>query len=393
MINATWCERYYKRVPTPRTTIYSVVGLLWVSAVVLSHAQDARDPGSAAVDRILALDPRWTVTFNAPPVAPAGFDEEAAYVPLEGGRLLAIDLERGRQRWQIDLTTKHTPATGDGMVFAAAEVVVIALDQRTGAALWRTALPEPPVESLYWESGWLLASTGTGDVFALRAQDGHVVWRQALGSPIAVPPTISGERLYVALSDGRLAALHLESGEAVWTLPLAQEVTGLLALEEQLLVGTRANVLHSLSLDRGRIQWTQRAGADVIGAPAADDTFIYFVAFDNVLRALNRGNGNMRWTRNLPSRPSGGAQLADNVVLVPFSTTDIGAFLATTGAPSFTIRAAGELGGAPFLRNNARATATRLVAVSREGNLQGFAARVEQPPAPLPALPGARVGG
>jgi outer membrane protein assembly factor BamB len=388
-----WCERYYKRVLPPRTTRYSVVGVLLTASIVLSHAQDARDPAGAAADRILALDPRWTVTFNAPPVAPAGFDDEAAYVPIDGGRLIAVDLERGHRRWQIDLATSHTPATGDGMVFTAAGTDMMALDQRSGATLWRTALPGAPAGPLYWESGWLLASTERGDVFALRAEDGHILWRQALGSPLAVGPSLSGERLYVALADGRLAALQLDTGEPAWTLPLNQPVTGLLALEEQLLVGTRANRLHSLSLDRGRIRWTQRAGADVIGAPAADDTFIYFVAFDNVLRALNRGNGNMRWTRNLPSRPSGGAQRADDVVLVPFSTTDIGAYLAATGAPSFTIRAATELGGAPFLRTNARATATRLVAISREGNLQGFAARFEQPPAPLPALPGARVGG
>lgn len=364
-----------------------------VASIVLSHAQDRRDSAGAAADRILALDPRWAVTFNAPPVAPAGFDDEAAYVPLDGGHLIAIDLERGRRRWQIDLATSHRPATGDGMVFSAAGTDVLALDQRSGATLWRTALPGAPAGPLYWESGWLLASTEGGDAFALRAEDGHILWRQALGSPLAVGPSLSGERLYVALADGQLVALQLDSGEPAWTLPLNQPVTGLLALDEQLLVGTRANRLHSLSLDRGRIRWTQRAGADVIGAPAADDTFIYFVAFDNVLRALNRGNGNLRWTRNLPSRPSGGAQRAEDVVLVPFSTTDIGAYLATTGAPSFTIRAANELGGAPFLRTNARATATRLVAVSREGHLQGFAARFEQPPAPLPALPGARVGG
>lgn len=379
-----------------RSTIYSVfhsVGLLLTAGVVLSHAQGARDSAAGAADRILALDPRWTVAFDTPPVAPAGFDQETAYVPLAGSRLIAIDLERGQVRWQVDLATSVTPATGDGMVFTSLDGHVIALDQRSGATLWRTPLPGVLAGPIYWDSGWVLASTDGGELVALRAENGHALWRNPLGSPLAVRPSPSGERLYVALADGRLAALDLNTGAPVWTLALDQEVTGMLALGEQLLVGTRANVLHSISLDRGRIRWTQRAGADVIGAPAADDTLIYFVAFDNVLRALNRSNGNMRWTRNLPSRPSGGAQRADDIVLVPFSTTDIGAYLAATGAPAFTIRAAGELGGAPFLRDNARVTATRLVAISREGNLQGFAARFEQPPAPITDLPGARVGG
>jgi hypothetical protein len=87
-----------------RTTRYSVVVLLTASTV-LSHAQEARNQGSAAADRILALDPRWTVAFDTPAAAAAGFDQEAAYVPLEGGTLVAIDLERGRVRWQIALAT------------------------------------------------------------------------------------------------------------------------------------------------------------------------------------------------------------------------------------------------------------------------------------------------
>ena len=70
-------------------------------------------------------------------------------------------------------------------------------------------------------------------------------------------------------------------------------------------------------------------------------------------------------------------------MLLPLVTTDIGAFVATTGADSFTIRAAGETGGVPFIREGARPTATLLISMSREGALQGFARRIEPLPAAL----------
>jgi outer membrane protein assembly factor BamB len=316
-----------------------------------------------------------------------------AYVPLQGGEMLAIDLNEGRVAWTLNLAITFTPATGDGMVFLAAEALVIALDQPSGRTLWRTPVGSTLSGPVFWDSGWVLASTVDGEVVALRAEDGEVMWRTSLGSPLTVTPSTSEDRVYVALKDGRLAALNVESGQSLWEFALNEDATGLLAIEEQLLVGTRANRLHSVSLDRGRIRWSQRAGADVIGAPTADDSSIYFVAFDNVLRALNRGNGNLRWNRNLPSRPSGGVLRIDDVVLVPFSTNDIGAYLVTTGAPAFTIQAVGELGSAPFLRDNARLTSPRLIAMSREGALQGFAPRVEPPPAALTELPGVKVGG
>jgi outer membrane protein assembly factor BamB len=357
-----------------------------------SFAQPAGATEPEDPNRILALDPRWTVALTAPPATAPGFDQQMAYVPLDSDEMMAINLDEGRVAWVVPLASRSTPATGDGMIFAAVEGAVVALGQPDGQTIWRTAVPEPLSGALSWDGGWVFASTATGDVLALRAEDGTVLWRTPLASPFAVTPSAANDRLFAALGDGRLVALDLDGGAVVWSMALQEEVTGIVALEEQLIVGTRANRLHSVSPDRGRIRWSQKAGADVIGAPVVDESNIYFVAFDNVLRAVNRGNGNLRWKRNLPSRPSGGALRVNDVVLVPFATNSIGAYLATTGIQAFTIQAVDEIGVAPFLRENVRVTAPRLIAVSRKGAVQGFAPRVEPPPAPMAELPGAKVG-
>lgn len=385
-------QRYYKRVASLRTTIYSAVTAFFLGSASLSLAQQPASDNDAAEPRIVALDPRWTVSLASPPAAPPGFDQQMAYVPLGGGEIVAIGLDTGRVQWTLDLQTAFPPATGDGMVFIAGDALATAVDQSSGRTLWRTPLGARLAAPLYWDAGWVLASTENGDLLAMDAADGRVIWRVPVGAPVAVAPSVAEERLYVALTDRQVVAVAHDTGAELWRLPLDEDVTGMLALEDQLLIGTRANLLHSVSLDRGRIDWSQKAGADVMGAPTADDAYIYFVAFDNVLRALDRGNGNLQWRRNLPSRPSGGPLRIDDVVVVPFSTNDIGAYLASTGAPSFTIQAIGEIGGAPFLRDDPRPTAPRLIAISREGALQGFAPRFEPPPAPLGELPGTRVG-
>jgi outer membrane protein assembly factor BamB len=391
-------SRYYKRMPRTPTTICSggiqptlVLALLCALAQPL-YAQPSSSPKDDPAHRIVALDPRWTVTFETAPAAPAGFDQQLAYVALKGGELVAIDLNGGGVAWRVSLATLFTPATGDGLVFAAGERLVTALEQRSGETQWRAPLESLLAAPLYWDTGWLIASTDAGELLALRAQDGRVLWRQALGSPIAVAPAPAGDRLFVALRDGRIAALDLATGATVWTFPLNESVTGILGLDDQLVVATRSNRVHSISLDRGRIRWTQRAGADTAGAPVADDKLIYFAALDNVLRALDRRTGNLKWKRNLASRPAGGPLRAGDVVLQPFVTTEITAFAADTGKDAFIIRAVGEIGGLPFLRESARPTAPLLVAMSREGALQGFAPRVEPPPAALGELPGIKVG-
>jgi outer membrane protein assembly factor BamB len=174
----------------------------------------------------------------------------------------------------------------------------------------------------------------------------------------------------------------------LWTFDVGGAVTGLLALKDQVVVGTRANRVYSLRPDRARVRWQWKVGADVAGAPVADDEHIYFAALDNVLRAVDRNNGNLRWTARLPSRPAGKALRTGDVVIVPTVSASIGAYFAANGKASFTIKAAEEIWGVPFLRETPQPTAPRLITMGREGTLQAFAPRHEPPPAALDTLPG-----
>lgn len=192
----------------------------WLMTGGLSLAGQARTEKDAPAERILALDPRWGLTFETAPAAAAGFDQQMAYVPLKDGELLAISLDEGALRWKVALATAFAPATGDGLVFAGGDAGVVALDQRTGQAVWRLELGSALNRPLYWDSGLVLAATESGELVAIRAEDGQIVWRTTIQSPIASTPVASDERLYLALHDGSLLALSLATGVTGWTYPL-----------------------------------------------------------------------------------------------------------------------------------------------------------------------------
>jgi outer membrane protein assembly factor BamB len=348
-------------------------------------------PGSPAIVTFATLDPRWTVSFSAPPAAPSGFDTGAAYVALKNGQLVAINLDRGTIRWQIEAPTNLQPATGDGLVFIASENVIQGIDAATGAVRWHAALPGGAAAPLYWDTGWLIASTPAGDLAAFRASDGSLIWRKTLGAALAAPPAPALDRLYFALTDGRLISASLSTGEILWTRSIAGQVSGLQALDDQLVFGTTENEVQSVDLLRGKERWTRRVGGDVAGLPIADERRIYFTSRDNLLRAVDRKSGNLKWMASLPSRPASGPLRIADLVVVPSVSTDLSAFDAETGKPAPTIKAAGELGIQPFLRTGSRSTAARLITVSRDGLLQGFGLRFEPPPAPVDVvLPGER---
>ena len=58
----------------------------------------------------LSLQPTLEVALDAQPAAPAAFDATTAYLPLKGGRLVAIDLRSGRVRWTSELATPWAPS-------------------------------------------------------------------------------------------------------------------------------------------------------------------------------------------------------------------------------------------------------------------------------------------
>ena len=330
------------------------------------------------------LDARWSVTFSSVPAATPGYDATSAYIPLKGGQLVAVNLDRGMVRWALDVATAVTPASGEGLVFIVSDQTIEARDAQTGARRWATPLPGGAAVPLFYDTGWLLASTTTGEFTALRASDGTVVWRRQLGAPLSGPPGPALDRLYLSLEDNRLISLLLANGEIVWSRALPARVTALLALDDQLVVGTADKRVMSVELDNGRERWGWGVGGDISGLPAADDKRIYFAARDNVLRALDRRSGNLRWKANLPSRPAGGPLRSPDAVLMPLVSSEIGGYEPETGKLAVTVRAAGEIGRQPFIRAGVSRTAPVLITVSREGQLQGFGRRFEPVPQSLP---------
>jgi len=330
------------------------------------------------------LDARWVITFDSAPAATPGFDADSAYVPLQGGKLVAANLNRGTIRWQLDVATALTPATGEGLVFVVTDSTIEARDAATGAVRWSSPWSGGSTVPPLYDTGWLLASTAAGDLVAMRASDGQTVWRRQLGSPLSGSPGPALDRLYLPLADNRVVSLLLATGDVMWERTLPARATSLLALDDQLVIGTAAKRVISLHLRNGRERWAWPVGGDISGAPAADADRIYFAARDNVLRAVDRGSGNLRWKANLPSRPAGGPLRLPDALLMPLVSSEIQAFEPASGKPATSARAAGEIGAQPFFRANASMTSPQLITVSREGQLQGFGRRFEPVPQALP---------
>lgn len=337
------------------------------------------------------MDTRWSapigVVAGTAPVA----DEASAYVVTRAPAVVALDLTTGATRWQIAATTELAPAVGAGLAFVVVPDGVRAVHAANGTSAWHRSLESGVAAPPSVDAGQVVVSLVSGDAVALRATDGAPLWRTPLGATAHAAAVPAPDRWYLTLADGRVVALDAGSGRPLWTRALAGRATGVLPLDDQIVVGTTDGFLLSLDRAGGRLRWRWRLGTPVAGTPAADSRHLYVVGFDHLIRALDRRSGNLRWRRALPHRPASGPVLAGATVLVPSLSTAIAAFAAATGDPGQAIASTSEVGSAMYFLGGEKATGTRLLAVTTEGELVAFTSRIEAAPALLGDLPGTLV--
>ena len=276
----------------------------------------------------------WGLALNNPLTAPPAFEGTLAFFPIEGDRLVAYELLSGTQKWMIAARPLMEPAAGTGLLFILEADTLKALHAADGTVAWELPFADTLAVHPVWDNGWLLVALATGEVRAYRATDGQLIWQRDLKSPAHAPPALAADRVYVPTTDGRIVALRVESGEPLWERRLGGAPNDILALDDRLYAGSQDNFFYCVMAADGRIDWRWRTGGDVIGRPVADDRLVYFVALDNVLRAMNLVTGSLQWMRPLPMRPAWGPAKAGASLVVAGQNAPLRAFNIKDGTPA-----------------------------------------------------------
>ena len=272
--------------------------------------------------------------LNSQLMVPPAYDASHAYFALESDRVAAYSLPEGMRLWMVDARPVLQPAAGDDLVFLTDATGLVARRASDGQIAWQRPMPDLPVVPPVFDRGRLIVATKGGQLELVHAENGATIWQRTLESPAHASPTFAADRLYVPTADNRVAALQADSGDTVWEARLGGAPTEILVDRDRLFVGGLDNFLYCLLVKDGAIDWRWRTGGDVIGAPVSDEHHVFFVALDNVLRAMDRKSGAQVWMRPLPVRPVGGVVLAGSTLVVTGPTAALRVFMAKDGVPA-----------------------------------------------------------
>ena len=252
---------------------------------------------------------------------------------VQGRRLVAFDIDSGRPRWVADAETTWAPAAGDGLVFVAMTGGVRALDAATGrvALAADAARRRPPRRP---------TGTPAGSWSRSRAE----IWSRS--APLTVsrcgtcrsarwsrPPRCRrSTRCISASPTAASCSLDLATGRTNWTRQLEGAATGP--------ARARRSARGRHHRPRGAQPRSARTGAAAGGGasaarrsapPPPTIAASTSLAYDHLLRAVDRRSGNLRWRRAMPHRPAGSPLVVGTTVLVPSLSAEISTYDAATG--------------------------------------------------------------
>jgi outer membrane protein assembly factor BamB len=321
--------------------------LTLVLALLSTSSCAARAP--LPLPAIFPMRQAWTAPLPSFPEEPLATDGQHLYVTTRDGSLVALDLQRGERLWALAEVEGRAAAAGGAVVLRQSAGTVVSFDPGNGGMRWKveSGVPGtlPPVID-----GDRVFVAGRG-LAALELASGRVLWRTDDGAEATAPVVVSGPRLYVGESDGTLRARDREDGKSIWMFktdaPLAAPpvVDG----PDRLFLGTRDRRIVALGAQDGEPDWRWKVGADIQGPGLVYQNRVVFAAYDAVLWALDRGNGNLAWRGLLTSRPIGGPIPVDGAALVACHENEVLGFDLRTGRPIGGLRTTAVIGTPPLV--------------------------------------------
>jgi outer membrane protein assembly factor BamB len=357
---------------------------------------------------LLPVVQEWIATLDDLPSAAGAMDAERVYIPIQPEKLVALSRTTGAKLWTRDIESMWPPVVVADVLYVIASDEIHALEAATGAEKWRVgfdAVVAAPltaaIRSEEPRSGsvdLLIATFDKGRVAAYATDDGRMVWTRELGGTSRFVPAIDGERAVFAIDDSRAVALRLADGRVQWEQKLDGMLNQPSFARDRIFIGSNTNLLFALDNETGRIAWKWKTGGDVIGIAEDGKGGAYYASLDNVVRAVNRGNGNQRWIKEIPTRPAlppqvlGDGVKFEQVVVLTGATSEIDAFAAKNGAASGMYMPPSDLQGGPLIDAELRPYQVAMVVITRDGRAIGLkpsAMLLPEPMnTPLAELPG-----
>jgi len=219
-------------------------GLVWDArlGLLLVPSDDGRLYALNAQDGTLL--PGWPFRTGKGIWSRPALADDTAYVGSLDGKVYALALPSGQERWRLDLgagIVSDPVLAGHLLLVGGVDRRLHAIDVRDGRRVWQTPFR---ADNWFWAQPVVMgdvvyAANLDGNLYAISLADGSLRWRFPTQEPVRSRPLLVGDVLVVADRGGNVYGLDPASGQARW----GPQALGGKVLADLLLLGGEVLVL------------------------------------------------------------------------------------------------------------------------------------------------------
>lgn len=206
---------------------------------------------------------------------------------------------------------------GDAIAAISADKRLVLLDAESGKERWQLTLPNPAAGGVGLGRDLVVVGTLEGEILAY-GRDAKLRWSARSGSAVAAPPVVTDSTVLVRGTDGRLTGYAVTDGTVKWVYSRQQPALLLRNFAapavdgDVVYYGQAGGRLAALTLKEGRVLWEAQVAqprgvseleriADIVSTPVVESGQVCAVAYQGRLACFNAKNGGLLWSRDVSS--------------------------------------------------------------------------------------------
>ncbi len=224
-----------------------------------------------------------------------------------------LDIASGAVLWRNPLgvgegTVSGAAISGDRLYVGCMDGKLYCIDKQNGATLWSTGVDLGEKDGNWYGlasspvvvNGTVYVTSLTNGTLHAFTTGGVEAWKFQTGNPTFAysSPAVDGERVFFAGNTGSnaLYCVDTTTHEEVWHTPVTDQIKSSPVISGNTVFVTSTNSLMAINKENGNIRWTKPISASW-GTPAiAGDSVYVGTRADSALNCFDTASGDERWT-------------------------------------------------------------------------------------------------
>lgn len=292
-----------------------------------------RDEGSDFVTNL------WVFSMGSPIHSSPAIYKDYIYVVSGDGILKAIDMESGKEEWDLDLEspTNSSPIINSNRLYIGCEDGLKAVNINSHKIVWEYNCDS--VESTpFFYNDIVYFGSDDGHLYGLDKEDGSVELNKKLDGELKSSPIVVDDSIYIGSTNSKLYSIGTDK-EKNWEYTTGDEIVSSPAyVNDTVIFGSTDGNVYCLNTSDGDLNWKVDLNNKIISSPTIDehDNSLYIGSDEGNLTCLDIRDGTTKWSFSTGSKVQTTPALKDNLIAFGSSNGNFYVLNKFTGLEEFT---------------------------------------------------------